>query len=196
MTSGESGPMHARSPPSRSVDALVLGVGVAAGAAARTVSSLSVRALLAVGGACAEGGAFAVDRPGTSGSGNAFLLAAGLALLCLVATLWGVLRLTAPNPLLLALPWILVGAWNFFEAAFFPPAGRGISVGYLVAGSIFVLLGVAPLLQYWADVRKERRAGAAGGAATPAPWWWVYAVVAAGAGVFGGQEAWRWIIPG
>jgi hypothetical protein len=68
---------------------LVLGVGVAAGAAAITLLSQIMRSVTSIGGSCADGGPYVSAQPCPQGTGTALLLIFPLALTCIVGTLWG-----------------------------------------------------------------------------------------------------------
>jgi hypothetical protein len=138
---------------------LLLGVGVAAGAAAITLLSQIMRSVTSIGGSCADGGPYVSAQPCPQGTGTALLLIFPLALTSIVGTLWGAGTLKAPLPLWLAWPAIfLTLGWNFLEDGFFPPPeAGGIVVGYVVCGVLFVLMGAGPLLLALSVVRDRRR---------------------------------------
>ena len=155
-------------PPRRAVAVLVLGVAVAAGAAAITLLSLIMRSVTAIGGSCADGGPYVSAQPCPSGIGTALLLVFASALVCLVGGLWGAAVLKAPLPLLLAWPALfLTLGWNFLEDGFDPPMGEDTAVGYLICGVIFVLMGAGPLL-LWIPVTRDDRRTRRARAAAPA----------------------------
>jgi hypothetical protein len=127
--------------------AAVLGLGIAAGAAAITLLSMLLRSATAVGGSCADGDALLADQPCRSHTGAALLIAVACALVCLLAVSWGAAVLGAPRPLFLAWPVLaLTLGWNFLRDGFDPPMGEGIALGYVVGGVVFLLLGAGPLL--------------------------------------------------
>ena len=152
---------------------LLLGVGVAAGAAAITLLSQIMRSVTSIGGSCADGGPYVSAQPCPQGTGTALLLIFPLALTCIVGTLWGASTLKAPLPLWLGWPAIfLTLGWNFLEDGFFPPPEAGsIVVGYVVCGVLFVLMGAVPLLLALSLLRDRRRVHRAeqGLARLPAP---------------------------
>ncbi|MGY1653751.1 SHOCT domain-containing protein [Geodermatophilus sp. SYSU D01119] len=149
----------------RVAGAVVLGLGVAAGAAAITVLSRLMRSVTAVGGSCADGGPYVSAQPCPDGTGATIGLLFVLVPLFLGGTWWGARRAHAPNPVLLGWPALfLTLGWNFLDDGFDPPPGAdGISPGCLVCGVVFVLMGAAPLLllpSAWRGARRTRRAQA------------------------------------
>ncbi|MGY1714696.1 SHOCT domain-containing protein [Geodermatophilus sp. SYSU D01106] len=149
----------------RVTGAVVLGVGVAAGAAAVTLLWRLMRSVTAVGGSCADGGPYVSAQPCPDGTGATIGLLFVLVPLFLGGTWWGALRAQAPNPVLLGWPALfLTLGWQFLRDGVDPPAGAGdISLGYLICGVVFVLMGAAPLLllpSAWRGSRRTRRAQA------------------------------------
>jgi hypothetical protein len=142
----------------RAFAAAVLGLGIAAGAAAITLLSMLLRSATAVDGSCAAGDAVLADQPCRSHTGAALLLAVAGALVCLLAVSWGASVLGAPRPLFLAWPVLaLTLGWNFLRDGFDPPMGEGIALGYVVGGVVFLLLGAAPLLLRLSVARDVHR---------------------------------------
>ena len=142
----------------RAVAVVILGVGVAAGAAAITILSLIMRSVTAIGGSCADGGPYVSAQPCPTGTGTALLLVFACTLTCLIGTFWAASVLKAPLPLLLAWPAIfLTLGWNFLEDGLDPPDGQGVVTGFVVCGVLFVLMGGAPLLLWLSVVRDGRR---------------------------------------
>ena len=124
-------------------------LGVVGMAASLTILFLSMRAVMDIGGACAEGGPFVPVQPCPE---NVPLLLVGSIFGLFV---FGGLMVAKGAPLgtafvgLVALAWpvlfISLG-WNFLEYAFNPPDGSGEVVwGWLIPGVLFVLMGAAPL---------------------------------------------------
>jgi putative oligomerization/nucleic acid binding protein len=147
--------------PRRIVGVVVLGVGVAAGAAAVTLLSRVMRSVTAVGGSCADGGPYVSAQPCPDGTGAVIGLLFVLVPLFLGGTWWGALRAQAPNPVLLGWPALfLTLGWNFLDDGLSPPPGvEGIAVGYVVCGVVFVLMGAGPLLLLpgaWKEHRRSR----------------------------------------
>jgi len=142
----------------RALAAAVLGLGIAAGAAAITLLSMLLRSATAVGGSCADGDVVLGDQPCRSHTGTALLLVFACALVCLLAVSWGASVLGAPRPLFLAWPVLaLTLGWDFLRDGFDPPMGEGLALGYVVGGVVFLLLGAAPLLLRLSAVRDVHR---------------------------------------
>ena len=127
-------------------------VGVLGLAAALTIIWLSMRAVLDVGGYCAEGGPYVIAQH--CPDGVAWLLPlsifAGLGSAGLMG--WKGAQLGGPYGGLVLLAWpalfISLG-WNFLQFAFFPPEGMtGIELGWLIPGILFVIMGAVPLVDF------------------------------------------------
>ncbi|WP_029432396.1 SHOCT domain-containing protein [Blastococcus sp. URHD0036] len=146
-------------PVARIRDVLLLGLGVAAGAAAITILSRIMRSVGEVGGSCADGGPYVSAQPCPDGTGPAILATVLLGFVCVGATLWGAPKLEAPIPLFWAWPALFFTlGWNFLEDGWIdPPAGAGISGGYLFCGVLFFLMAAAPLLLGWFALRQSAR---------------------------------------
>jgi hypothetical protein len=153
-----AGPVGSRRPVRRAVAVGVIGLGIAAGAAAITMLSLILRSVATVGGSCADAGPSASAQPCPSDTGTTLLLVFGCAVLCLVAVTWGASVLDAPMPLPLAWPALfLTLGWNFLWDGFDPPMGEDLAVGAVVSGVFFALLGVAAL-GLWLSAGRDARA--------------------------------------
>src|SRR4051812_17377158 len=128
-----------------------------------------MRAVLGVGGYCAEGGPYVIAQH--CPEGTALLLPvsifAGLGSAALVG--WKGARLGSRWAALVALAWpalfISLG-WNFLQFAFAPPEGMdGIELGWLIPGILFVIMGTVPLIGFlpggkgWTPQAADARAG-------------------------------------
>ena len=123
-------------------------VGVAGLAACITVVFLAMRAVMDIGGACADGGPFVVAQPCPDGVG--VLMSAAFPLMFLFGGImaWRGSRLGEPHGGLVLLAWpalFLSLGWNFLEYAFRYP-GEGVIWGWLMCGVMFTLMGGVPLL--------------------------------------------------
>jgi len=138
---------------------LLLGAGVAAVAAAITILSMIMRSVGEVGGSCADGGPYVSAQPCPDGTGPAMLAVFGLAVFGVIATIWGAAKLDAPLPVLWAWPALFFTlGWNFLDDGLFdPPAGAGVSGGYVFCGVLFWVMGAAPLLLAIPLLRSQRR---------------------------------------
>ena len=132
------------------LDVAVYLVGVAGLAACLTLLFLGMRAVMDVGGFCAEGGPYEIQTHCPEGVALLLPLAifAGLGSAAVVG--WNGALIGGPYGGLVALAWpalfISLG-WNFLEYAIWPPAlDTGIVWGWLIPGVLFVIMGAAPLL--------------------------------------------------
>lgn len=145
-----------------------------------TWTFFAMRAVMNVGGACADGGPYVSAQPCPDGS---WLMAVAIPLM-LVGALAGsgaAMSVGAPN-LLLPMWGVLFGSlgWNFFEFAL---AGSGIVWGWLVCGVVFWLMAAPAVYAILVGVKN------AVVPPDPAPpgagsRWWVPAYVALAAAGF------------
>jgi hypothetical protein len=123
-------------------------VAVAGLAACLTLVFLGMRAVMDVGGFCAEGGPYVIETH--CPEGVPLLLIGGIFGLFAFGALmvWKGSRLGSFYGALVLLAWpalfISLG-WNFLEYAIWSPTGEGIVLGWLIPGVIFVLMGGLPL---------------------------------------------------
>ncbi len=111
-----------------------------------TLLYLSMRAVMDVGGFCAEGGPYEIRQHCPQGVGwivpvsiFGMIASVGIGIL-------GVFRQGGPRPYVFAWSALFLAlGWNFLEYGFDPPGG-GTSGGWLVCGVVFVVMGGAPLL--------------------------------------------------
>lgn len=108
---------------------------------------LGMRAVMEIGGACAEGvSPYAIARPCPRGAPAALVGGFWAGIVCLGIYLWQTTSRGIPNLALLAWPALFLSlGWNFLEFAFRPPGGGGPVWGWLVNGVVFVAMGGAPL---------------------------------------------------
>ena len=133
------------------LDLLLYAVGVAGLCACLTVIWLSMRAVMNVGGFCAEGGPYVIETP--CPEGVPLLLTLGIFGLFLFGglTVWKGALMGGPYGFLVGLAWpalFLSLGWNFLEYAFNPPGppGQGIVWGWLIPGAVFIVMGAVPVL--------------------------------------------------
>jgi hypothetical protein len=179
--------------PTRPSIGTVLGylAGIAVGTTSITLLFLGMRAVMDVGGACADGGPFVTSQPCPTGTplamvGGMFGLFAAAGLI-----MWFGSRISGPATAVVALGWPLLFVslgWNFLEYGLRPPDGEdGPIWGWLIPGLLFWIMGLAPIviaIAAWREARagrpgnrvsqqvvnRLRPSGAssgAGGAATP-----------------------------
>ena len=145
--------------------------GAAGLAASITVLFLGMRAVLGVGGFCAEGGPYVIEVHCPPGVAELMPLSI-LGLFVFGGLMfWKGASLGGPYGLLPALAWpalFLSLGWNFLEFGVNPPGG-GLALGWLIPGVVFVLMGGGPLVLAvgaWRQARS-RRPGSAGGGWRP-----------------------------
>lgn len=130
-------------------DRLLYLAGTAGLAASILVIFMAMRAVLDIGGFCAEGGPYEIETH----------CPAGVPLLMTVAfpglfgfgglMVWRGARIGGSYAVAAALAWpalFLSLGWNFLEYGFAPVGGGGWAWGWLLCGVVFVIMGGGPLL--------------------------------------------------
>ena len=132
------------------VDVALYLLGIAGLAACLTLIFLSMRAVMDVGGFCAEGGPYEIQTHCPEGTVLLVPLSifGGLGSAALAG--WKGAQIGGPFAGLVALAWpalfISLG-WNFLEYGLWPPGDEGgIVWGWLIPGVIFEAMGILPLL--------------------------------------------------
>jgi len=132
------------------VDVALYLLGIAGLAASLTLVFLSMRAVMDVGGFCAEGGPYEIQTHCPEGTVVLLPLSvfAGLGSAALAG--WKGSQIGGIFGGLVALAWpalfISLG-WNFLEYALWPPGDQGgIVLGWLIPGIVFEVMGIVPLL--------------------------------------------------
>jgi hypothetical protein len=137
--------------------------GIIVGTTSITLLFLGMRAVMDIGGACADGGPYVTAQPCPSGTplamvGGMFGLfgAAGL-------IMWFGSRISTAAAALVALGWpalFLSLGWNFVDYGFHPPDGEAGPVwGWLIPGILFWIMGAAPVviaIAAWREARAGR----------------------------------------
>ena len=144
MIGWDSGPRYGL------VDVALYLLGIAGLAASLTLVFLSMRAVMDVGGFCAEGGPYEIQTHCPEGTVVLLPLSvfAGLGSAALAG--WKGSQIGGVFGGLVALAWpalfISLG-WNFLEYALWPPTDEGgIVLGWLIPGIVFEIMGIVPLL--------------------------------------------------
>jgi len=124
-------------------------VGTAGLSTCITLVFLGMRAVMDIGGACADGGPYVSANPCPAGIGLVMTIAfpAGFGFGWLTG--WAGNRVGGYAGLpFLAWPALFISlGWNFLEYGLVsPPPGEGIVWGWLIPGVLFVLMGGVPLL--------------------------------------------------
>jgi hypothetical protein len=122
---------------------------VALGTLSITLLFLGMRAVMAIGGACADGGPYVPARPCPEGvplamTAATFGLFGSVGLIVLFGSRfgggWGGLGLLGWPALFISL------GWNFLEFGVRPPDDSGLAWGWLICGVVFVIMGALPLV--------------------------------------------------
>ena len=139
---------------------LLLLIGIAGLAMCLTLLFLSMRAVMDIGGACADGGPYVSRQSCPSGVPLAMIGGIfGLFAFGGLATAGGV-QVGGRYGGIVFLAWpalFLSLGWNFLEYGIRPPGGDGPDIGWLVCGVVFVLMGALPLLALLPSRSSARR---------------------------------------
>jgi hypothetical protein len=145
----------------RSTDGALYLLGAAGLAASITLLFLGMRAVLGVGGFCAEGGPYVIDVHCPPGVVEVMPLSMFGLFIFGGLMFWKGASLGGPYGGLPFLAWpalfISLG-WNFLEFGFNPPCG-GLALGWLIPGIVFVVMGGGPLAvvaSAWRHGRSKR----------------------------------------
>jgi hypothetical protein len=142
-----------------------------------TWSFFSMRAVMNVGGACADGGPYVSAQPCPDG---AALIAIAIPVMLLTAMFGSATAMSVGAPNLLIPMWgVLFGSlgWNFLEFAF---KGEGVVWGWLICGVLFWLMAFPAVFAMLLSVKNavlppdRHRSGSASR-------WWVPAYATLGA---------------
>jgi hypothetical protein len=109
---------------------------------------LSMRAVMDVGGFCAEGGPFEIETHCPQGVPGVMVGSLWGGIILAGVYIWQVMRHNVPSFVGLLWPALFLSlGWNFLEYAFDPPGAQGGVVwGWLICGIVFMLMGGLPLL--------------------------------------------------
>lgn len=160
-----------RSAPSLA-DVLLYLLGVAGIAAGITLLFLGMRAVMDIGGFCAEGGPYVIETQCPEGAAAATLIGIFGGLAGLFLALWKGMAIgeRAVGVLFLAWPALFgVLGLNFLVYGFDPPGDEaGWAWGWLICGVVFWVMAFGPLLLAWSGARAVR-GGSLGRVAAAAP---------------------------
>jgi Short C-terminal domain len=122
-------------------------VSLAGVSAAITMVYLGMRSVMAIGGACAEGGPFTPVHPCPKGIPAVMVGGIWLGLIFAGLYVWQSIRAGAPSLAVLLWPALFLSlGWNFLEFGVNPPReGAGLDGGWLVCAVVFLLMGAIPL---------------------------------------------------
>lgn len=127
---------------------------------------LGMRAVMDIGGACAQGGPFVPVRPCPNGVPLLMVGGIWLGMALAAVYIWQVVkRRVIPNFVAFLWPALFLSlGWNFLEYGLDPPFGQEVAWGWLVCGVMFFVMGGIPLL---ATLRVWFRGGLAREDAVP-----------------------------
>jgi Short C-terminal domain len=127
---------------------ITIGLSLAGVACALTMVYLSMRAVMDVGGFCAEGGPFEIETHCPQGVPGVMVGSLWGGIIFAAIYVWQTIRHGIPSFIGLLWPALFLSlGWNFLEYAFDPPGTQGGVVwGWLVCGVVFMLMGGLPLL--------------------------------------------------
>jgi len=115
--------------------------------AAITTVFLAMRAVMEIGGVCAEGGPYVPRQP--CPDGVPLLMVGGIwgGMIFAFIYAWQVFKRGVPNFVWALWPALFLSlGWNFLEYGLDPPFGEGVAWGWLVCAVVFFVMGAGPLL--------------------------------------------------
>jgi len=125
---------------------LWVGLSLAGMVVGLTLLFLGMRAVMEVGGACADGGPYVSAQPCPDGAPLAIFggVLGGLACTGVYAVqCW---RRAVPSLIGFAWPALFLSlGWNFLEFGLDPPGESGLAWGWLICAALFALMGGVPL---------------------------------------------------
>lgn len=131
-------------------DVLLLAFGAAGTALSITLMFLGMRAVMDIGGACADGGPYVPVQSCPDGVALVMVLASfGLFAFGGIATWYGmrVGGIWTAAPLFAWAGLFLSLGWNFIDYGIVdPPADEGVIWGWAIPGVMFIAMGAAPLV--------------------------------------------------
>lgn len=147
--------------PSRTVGGALTLIGATGLALCITLLWWSMRAVMEVGGVCAQGGPYEirVECPDHVAWLMPAAIFAGMAMGAVFAA--GLLSINRAAAGVAILAWVglfCALGWNFLELGVNPPGdGGGVSVGWLICGVVFVVMGLVPLAGAIVSLRAAGR---------------------------------------
>jgi hypothetical protein len=142
-------------------------VSLAVVTAAITITFLSMRAVMAIGGFCAEGGPFVIETHCPDGVPVLLIGSIWIGLGAAFYYFFAAGRHGAVGLGGLFWPALFLSlGWNFFEFGIDPPFEGGIAWGWILPGVLFVIMGAVPLflvlpLMFRSDSRPRSVVGTA-----------------------------------
>jgi hypothetical protein len=108
---------------------------------------LGMRAVMDIGGFCAEGGPFVIEHHCPKGVAAIMPLSIWGGVIAGGVYVWQTIKHKVPSLVWLFWPALFLSlGWNFLQYGVSPPGGGGLVWGWLVCGIVFALMGGVPLL--------------------------------------------------
>ena len=153
-------------PASRIVPSIGIVVGLGGFTCGLTMLFFGMRAVMDIGGFCAEGGPFEIAHHCPAGSVTLTLGGFWMLAVAAMVYIWQVVKHSVPS--FAALLWsalFLALGWNFLEFGLNPPVGDGVEWGWLVCAIVFGAMGGIPAVFFAPWVVRGFT-----GKAPPRPW--------------------------
>jgi hypothetical protein len=144
---------------------------------------LGMRAIMDIGGACADGGPYVSVQPCPDGASA--MLSVAIPVLILATFAATAIAVTVGAPTLILPMWVLLFGslgWNFLEYAF---SSEGVVIGWLVCGVVFELMALPALVLLVATAKVRIPGTSTGEAIGIGTWWFLYALAGAGGALLG-----------
>lgn len=129
-------------------------VSLAGAACGITLLYLGMRAVMQIGGFCAEGGPFEIRQRCPEGIPGLMLGGIWGGIIFFALYVWQTIKNRVPSLIAFAWPALFLSlGWNFLEFGLNPPGPPGQKAwGWLICAILFGIMGGAPLLVMWKPV--------------------------------------------
>jgi hypothetical protein len=129
------------------VDGVAIFVSLAGVAACMTLVYLSMRAVMNVGGFCAEGGPYEIATHCPKGTAGFMIGGIWGGLIFAGLYVWRTMKAHVGSFVGLLWPALFLSlGWNFLDFAIHPPEGQGVVGGWIVCAVLFITMGGIPLI--------------------------------------------------
>jgi hypothetical protein len=126
--------------------------------AAMTILFLGMRAVMEIGGFCAEGGPYQIAQHCPKGVPILMVGSIWGGLILVGVYVWQCARYEVPSLALLLWPALFLSlGWNFLEFGLNPPGEGGLAWGWLICAVVFVVMGAAPLFFMVPSIRQSMK---------------------------------------
>jgi hypothetical protein len=129
------------------LDMALVFLSLAGVVACLTILYLSMRAVMDVGGMCAEGGPYEIRQECPKGVPLLLVGSIWIGIFLVFVYIWRCTKAGGPNLAGLFWPALFLSlGWNFLQYGFDPPGDEGLVGGWIVCGVVFVVMGGVPLV--------------------------------------------------